>query len=438
MSLRFDQVLPKALALLSETFGTDLPLTTIVRDSLGQVSLVVPPRLLGGDEWHRLAERANAALEGYSPGSRRVLLSTEDLIDPSDVLESSDRLPVQGVANVWIVDRLMTNQEWLRKPLRTAPRIPTAVAFSIKGGVGRSTAIAVLALHLARKGLRVLVVDLDLEAPGIGQMLLRELPDYGLVDWCVEDLVGQADQDLLLQMLGDGTLGGDAGGKVTIVPAFGAKTEDYIPKLGRAYAPSLDPSGALSGLAARFDSFLEKVAQLTDPPEVVLLDTRAGLHDIGSAVMTQLGAQCFLFARNDRQTWDAYSRLFLHLRKSNNIRWGMDDDDLRWRLKMVAAQLEPVVPSFESFNRSSYELWTQLYDEEVALVPGHNPLADGPGVFSLDDEEAPHHPLRIVHDPQIRSLSFNDLDRQPDWTFLETAFGPFLAGAEQFLITTEE
>src|SRR5215467_9888199 len=39
--------------------------------------------------------------------------------------------------------------------------------YSYKGGVGRSMALANVAVLLARRGLRVLVVDWDLEAPGL-------------------------------------------------------------------------------------------------------------------------------------------------------------------------------------------------------------------------------------------------------------------------------
>src|SRR5688500_9708404 len=39
--------------------------------------------------------------------------------------------------------------------------------YSYKGGVGRSMAMANIAVLLARRGLRVLMIDWDLEAPGI-------------------------------------------------------------------------------------------------------------------------------------------------------------------------------------------------------------------------------------------------------------------------------
>lgn len=46
--------------------------------------------------------------------------------------------------------------------------------YSFKGGVGRTMAVANLAVLLAQRGYRVLVVDFDLEAPGLNRYFLRE------------------------------------------------------------------------------------------------------------------------------------------------------------------------------------------------------------------------------------------------------------------------
>ncbi|MBK9647584.1 MAG: P-loop NTPase [Deltaproteobacteria bacterium] len=50
-------------------------------------------------------------------------------------------------------------------------RAPAVVAFySFKGGVGRSTLVGIMAWQLARLGKRVVCVDLDVEAPGLGSL----------------------------------------------------------------------------------------------------------------------------------------------------------------------------------------------------------------------------------------------------------------------------
>lgn len=301
--------------------------------------------------------------------------------------------------------------------------MPTATAFSIKGGLGRSTAFAVWAWYLARLGKRVLVVDLDLEAPGIGSLLLDELPDYGLVDWFIEALVGQADAALFEEMLAQSILARDTPGSIQVIPAFGAETRDYVAKLGRSYTPTMANDGASRGFADRLAWLIEQARTRREPPDVVLLDARAGLHDIGAAAVTQVGAEVFLFARDDAPSWDAYARLFDHLRMAHTVRWGMPDDDLRWRMKMVAAQLDVVESALDRWIDAAYSTWTRFYDDEA------DDSVDRAQTFERADEAAPHHPLPITFDARMRGLSLVEPDRRPDWAVVEAAFGRFLKGA---------
>ena len=62
------------------------------------------------------------------------------------------------------------------------PRVPSTIRdtnrftlYSVKGGVGRTTTAAVLAWQLAHNGQRVLVVDLDLESPGLSSAMLSHI-----------------------------------------------------------------------------------------------------------------------------------------------------------------------------------------------------------------------------------------------------------------------
>src|SRR5690606_10863879 len=97
-----------------------------------------------------------------------------------------------GGHKVCLHDRLLMGAEWSASPPAGAPSIERFTLFSMKGGVGRSTTATILAWHLAQKGKRVLVFDLDLESPGVGATLLgTDLPRFGIVDWFVEDALGQ-------------------------------------------------------------------------------------------------------------------------------------------------------------------------------------------------------------------------------------------------------
>jgi cellulose biosynthesis protein BcsQ len=431
--IRFDEAVDIALDLIRGQLGNRLSSITLVRNVAGQLTAILEDQVLDVAELDQLAAALDARLGRFSPGPRQVLLRHSDLIDKHDVLESPDRVRLPDAENAWLVDRLLTNQEWLRKPHLAPARLPVAAAFSLKGGVGRSTAVAVWAWHLARQGKRVVVIDLDLEAPGLGSLLVGDLPAYGMVDWLVEALLEPPGQELLDDCLAFSPVADDAEGIIQVLPAFGANTRDYIAKVGRAYFPSLESNGGEIGLPERINHLITALTDRQDPPDVVLLDSRAGLHDIGAAVVTQLGAEVFLFARDEPQSWQAYRLLFEHLSRSAGLRFGMPDDDLRWRLKMIAAQLDKTEGAVTSWLDASYDTWSALYDDEGKATAG-NPAQ----TFVRDDLSAPHYPLAVYYDGGLRSLELVDASQRPPWPVVEAAFGEFLVGATTRLLGSRE
>lgn len=431
---RFDDVIELIDTTLRDAVSKALSEVTIVRDVTGSATVVLPDDALGDEsQWDAVAARLQNALGCYGPGEDQVLLRQRDLISPEDVLGSQDRIRLPERPHIFLVDRLLTNQDWLRPPLVTDAPLPTAVAFSIKGGVGRSTAFAALAWHLARMGKRVLVVDLDLEAPGIGGILLDALPDFGAVDWFVEALAGQADANLFEEMLMQSPLMAETAGSMHVIPAFGAKTREYVAKLGRAYTPSMAADGVMHGFSHRLAALVKQAAERQEPPDVVLLDARAGLHDIGAAAVTQVGAQVFVFGRDERPSWDAYERLFEHLRMARTVQWGMPEDDLRWRFKMVAAQLDGTEGALEHWVDASYACWSKLYDDESSERDETTAQT-----FDRNDLDAPHHPLAISFDTRMRSMNLVADGKRPEWSTVDGIFGGFLRGATRRLFSTQE
>jgi Mrp family chromosome partitioning ATPase len=83
----------------------------------------------------------------------------------------------------------MSEPNVLEEPARSG-RIITF--YSYKGGTGRSMALANVGWLLASSGYRVLLVDWDLEAPGLHRYLHPFLPDpdlardVGLIDFVLE------------------------------------------------------------------------------------------------------------------------------------------------------------------------------------------------------------------------------------------------------------
>ena len=219
----FDRILPSIKeALSSFKEWPDLVPFLINRDLNGRVRIVLE------EKWQEQAETANRLAQAVSerlgvhgfPADRSILY--EPSLD--EVKQGASCFEVDGFDGVTVVDRLAVETDW-SKIAPVAPGAPRIVFFSIKGGVGRSTASAVAAWSLAQSGKRVMVLDLDLESPGLSSSLLPEdrRPAYGITDWLVEDLVDNG-AAVFENMVARSELSHD--GEIDVVPA--------LPKIGRA------------------------------------------------------------------------------------------------------------------------------------------------------------------------------------------------------------
>jgi cellulose biosynthesis protein BcsQ len=170
--------------------------------------------------------------------------------------------------------------------------------FSFKGGVGRTTALALMALDLVARGKRVVCIDLDLEAPGLGE-LLDALPARGLIDLILEHGI-----------CGSLPTGIDDGfvevrpGLLWVMPAHGRLPESdcgmgYIARLGRLdYLTQHEKKQ--SPVRASLEAVLKKVkAELR--PDYILLDSRAGLHDLGGLSLHALAHLDVIVLRDNSQ-----------------------------------------------------------------------------------------------------------------------------------------
>lgn len=422
--VRFSQALNNAKEVLSRHRDVLKPPVIVVRDLYGRIRVALEAEPTD----KQVAEELHRALGGYSPGPDNVFLDKKDMFQPSAVFKSPDRIKLTGDW-LFLLDQQLTGQDWLRRPVfRDTNDIKRATLFSIKGGVGRSTALAVWSWHLADQGKKVLVVDMDLESPGLGTTLLpqEKFPDFGVVDWLVEDAVKQADENLLRDMVATSPLSGDRGGEILVVPACGTDLESYITKLSRAYLEVGRLEEPFS-FACRIDSMLRELER-SEKPDVVLIDSRAGIHDIAAATVTRLNALVFLFAVESPQTWYAYRMLFQH--------WLLQHPSLepfRNNLKMVAAMVPKtnVADYLERFKESSYDLWSEnLYEETTEdRAECFN--------FDLNALEAPHFPLRIDWDERFQE--FNPLEHPEVLSpiHIEACYGNFLHEATS-LVTGEE
>ena len=380
----------KVLAALRASLKT-VDRVYLVRDLFGRVRISVSDALhddaVANAALRRLAENLQAVLgaHGYSAEHAVLFVDSAMLED----LHASARGFLAEAPGLYWVDRLVTGGDWGTVRDSSPPgKAKRYTLYSIKGGVGRSTSAVVLAWHLAQKGERVLVVDLDLESPGLSSAMLdeQELPRFGVTDWFVEDLVGQSGR-VIDQMTAFPPWLLDFDGEVHVVPAHGREPGEYLAKLGRVY---LDHEGPWTTRLGRMLAQLEERHE----PSIVLLESRSGLHDIAAATVTDVDAQVLLFAMNSDSHWTDYEMLFRHWRNHGLAA------RIRHRLSIVSA-LTPYGENKDRYLQQFRERAWDLFRDYLYEAGGTSHDHDGSYSFDLFEEDAPHDPIPIHWTPGL-------------------------------------
>lgn len=417
MTVRFDDSLPLAADAVCEILGPDaLAAGVVLRDATGRLAFFADQAL---DEASiaALTTRLRARLGPYARPDR-VAACREDfgaeaiLRDPAAI-----HLMVSGRA-VRLLDRRIVGADWQRPPAPGAAHPPRFVFASLKGGVGRSTALAVVAAELAAGGRRVLAIDLDLEAPGIGAMLLDDdtRPEFGVIDALVENGISALDDAFLADLTGPSALAG-GNGRIDVMPALGARSMrnpgDVLAKLARAYVEDVGPDGAVQTILDQVRDLVERAVAFARY-DAVLIDARAGLHETAAAAILGLGAEVFLFGQDEPQTFEGYRALLSHLARFLQP----DNEAPEWisRLNMVQAKLTATEAAARGdFAEQCERLFRDAGFGRRQIAPPSEKLSadEGLGTFEWNDdlpdadvlpEEGwlPRQPLAVLDDPRFQ------------------------------------
>lgn len=392
----------------------------INRDLSGRVRLIAPDAIRARVDVHESLEQlaaalsANLAPHAYPIGEMILYESGRDM-----ACQGASTFPLEGYDKVWVADRLAAEGDWADIAEKSSG--PTRVVFySIKGGVGRSTAVAATAWWLAEVGKRVLVMDLDLASPGLSSSLLPDdrKPTYGITDWLVEDLVDNG-QMLLGDMIATSDLSRD--GQIYVVPAHGKDPGEYVSKLGRVGMPKVGADGTRERWSERLRRLLRELEARINP-DVVLVDSRSGIDEMASACVTDLGATLvLLFAISGSQTWVGYNVLFEYWRRRGVV------GKMRERLQLVGALLPELgqVEYMEDVRDHAYAVFASSVYDEVA--PGE--LTDDVWHFESVDEGAPHYPWGIKWHRSFTGLaSLRGRMAEIDEETVKGVFGPLVEG----------
>ena len=193
-----------------------------------------------------------------------------------------------------------------KKLLKEKIKTPVITFYSYKGGVGRTTSIALFARYYANLGKRVFVLDCDFEAPGLINFFgvsQFDNPKSGVVEFINDkkfDNTTRLDEDYVYEV--SSIYSGE--GRIHMMPAgniFGSDTQHYLEGLARVDVNGQD--SLLEEFRGIFNDIEENYS-----PDVILVDSRTGFNNVFGA-LSQLSHTVVGLAGDDHQNEPGLSML---------------------------------------------------------------------------------------------------------------------------------
>lgn len=393
--IHFDDVLRTAKEVVAnDPTYPDIEEVLVLRDLRGRVRLFLKPNENKKNEVGAFCDRLSTPLgERLSPFWGNVVAVDTPGGEFARILDPvrGERRRVEPQSDFdgwWIIERHAAKSGWTtashRPPWPLNERTPPILSFySHKGGVGRTTTLCAVAMKLARQTKKVVVVDLDLEAPALGTLLADTPVEYGVTDYLLERLLAgdgyRPDLRDFVVRQSDPALIGDGGEPIRCFPA-GQINEHYLEKLSRLdyelIARYTDRSNSpLADLFSHIKSQIE--------PDYLLIDCRAGLHDLGGLAVHQLSHANVIFGLDSEQSWQGLRCILRGL--------GLIDPPPPCLLVQAMEWHRPDrrrEESRERFLTAAYEVFS-----ETSYREGEVP--------NIDSQDDPHYPCYLAYDQSV-------------------------------------
>lgn len=243
----------------------------------------------------------------------------------------------------------------------------TVTFYSHKGGVGRTQALVNIALFLAQSGRRVLIVDFDLEAPGIDTLNLPHHPGAekkGVVDFVTEYLttgISPEVEDFVYESwMGPGR------GKLFVMPA-GKIDNEYSCRFN---AIDWDELYSKHNGYVLFEDLKQKWKRQFEP-DYVFIDSRTGHTDVSGICTRQLADAVVLMFFPNKQ----------NLRGISKVAADIDNEAKPPREKkidrhIVMSNVPDLDDEYEVFKSFVSQMKEELRFDSEPMVINHYPSWD--------------------------------------------------------------
>jgi MinD-like ATPase involved in chromosome partitioning or flagellar assembly len=283
--------------------------------------------------------------------------------------------------------------------------------YSYKGGTGRSMALVNTAVDLVKSGLRVLIVDFDLEAPGIDTFKLPKSrkKTKGIVDFVLDYLATGQAPDLMSYVYKSPVP--DIDGELWIMPA-GKADDRYDQRFKSIDWHNLyeqnDGFVLFEDLKAQWNSLLR--------PDYVLIDSRTGHTDVSGICTRQLPDSVVLCFFPNEQNRRGLVTVVNQIRKESS-----SDRKKEINIHFVMSNV-PELDDEEGFLASNVKYIKESleFSEFSAVIHHYQSLALlNQSIFAL---ERPRTRLAIEYQKLARAIRKPNLDdRESAIEYLEEA-----------------
>ncbi len=235
--------------------------------------------------------------------------------------------------------------------------------YSYKGGVGRTLSLANTAFQLAKEGKRVVLVDFDLEAPGLHNYpFCRKLKiKRGLVEY-ITDYVEQKSIPDIKNYLYHPTE--NKYKNLTLLPA-GACDAAYRRKLVKLDWDIL--YNEYYGFEF-FESLKSDLVKACNNPDYVFIDSRTGLTDTGNICTLQLPDVAVLFFSLNNQNREGIERVYGAIKAYRH-------PEIPAKKTGVIPVASPVPYGEAALKNKRLSIFAKLFNERILILPYHPRLA---------------------------------------------------------------
>ena len=231
----------------------------------------------------------------------------------------------------------------------------TIAFYSYKGGVGRSLLLHHCAYILALSGFKIVVLDLDLEAPSLHyKFQLHEKLQGGVVDYLLSVFQGGTNKSIL-EMAVPVNLPKEYDGSLYVVPAGSAPSADYWQSLAELRSEQI--SGHNTGL---LEAILELQAQIAETlsPDYLLVDVQNGVSALGGLATTAMADRVALLTTLDLESLEGTKSIAEALTRTPRI-----GSDRQRVLHFIVSRVQRGESQKHKKLKMMFSEWTEFPDQ---------------------------------------------------------------------------